>query len=101
MKISLIAKIIDKLQHYLSEKGGKREKVVRLNGIVHVEQVPYPFFKWLETHYPHHIEPGGLWQRMIESLHVRYDGQRNPIDANLTTFVDNTYLNSQHSNRIV
>ena len=101
-QISAVAKIIDKLQHYLSEKGWKWEKVVTLeSGETTVELVPYPFFKWLETHYPRHIEPGGLWEKMIESLHVRYDGQRKPINANLTTFVDNTYLNSQHSNRIV
>ena len=97
-KNSYIAKVIDKLQHYLSEKGWKQEKIVRLeSGATVVEQVPYPFFKWLETHYDHHIQPGGLWEKMIDSLQNRYDGRKNPTDANITTFDQNNYIKSQNS----
>ena len=92
-KNSYIAKVINKLQHYLSEKGWKREMMI--NGSV--EQIPYPFFKWLERHYKHHIGEGELWERMIISLHERYDGRNTVINANIDTFPENNYIKSQNS----
>jgi len=94
--------VIDKLQHYLQTKGWKWEKKVTLeSGETTIEQVPYPFFKWLETHYTQYLEPGELWQKMIESLQTRYNGQRQRVTANISSFTQNGYIKAQFDSAIL
>ena len=99
---SYISQVIDKLQHYLQTKGWKWEKKVTLeSGETTIEQVPYPFFKWLETHYTQYLEPGELWQKMIESLQTRYNGQRQRVTANISSFTQNGYIKAQFDSAIL
>lgn len=100
---SYISQVIDKLQHYLQHKGWKRENRVTLeSGETTLKQVPYPFFKWLKDHYPLYVEQKELWQKMIESLHTRYNGQNEVAkNKNISTFNENGYIKSQFVSAIL
>lgn len=92
---SYISQVIDKLQRYLQNKGWKLEKKVTSEGETTMEEVAYPFFKWLKDNYPLYVEEHGLWHKMMESLQTRYNGQGGRVDSNISTFTENGYIKSQ------